>query len=83
MNRTFLIMTDSVLGCMEVRGHRLGLESFPGMKVLLKLGARVTDVEALLADCVVAVETDQHRISWRINPLSGLMTGRQREKGEG
>lgn len=44
---------------------------FPGVEVLLELGARVADVEALLADCVVAMETDQHSICGRVNPLSG------------
>lgn len=50
-------------GCAKVRGRRLGLRSFPGVKGLLELGARVADVEALLADCVVAMETDQHGTS--------------------
>lgn len=50
-------------GCAEVRGYGLCLKSFPGVEVLLELGARVEDVEALLAYCVVAMETDQHSIS--------------------
>lgn len=39
------------------------MRSFPGVKALLKLGARVADVEAFLADCVVAMETDEHSAS--------------------
>lgn len=54
----------------EVTGERV--RSFPGVKALLELGARVADVEALLADCVVAMETDQHSASGRVNPLPGL-----------
>lgn len=62
------------------RGHRLSVESFPGMKVFLELAACVSDVEALLADCVVTVEPDQHGISERINLLSGLnRTWKQRK----
>lgn len=40
-----------------------GQRSFPGVKALLKLGAGVMDVEALLADCVIAMEVDQHGVS--------------------
>lgn len=47
------------------------MRSFPGVKALLELGARVADVEALLADCVVAMETDQHSTSGRVDPLPG------------
>lgn len=42
------------------------------MEALLKLGAGVADVEALLADGVIAVETDQHGSSGGVDPLSGL-----------
>lgn len=60
-------------GCTEVRGRglRVCVRSFPGVKALLELGARVADVEALLADCVVAMETDQHSTSGRVDPLPG------------
>lgn len=58
-------------GCTEVRGHGLRVRSFPGVKALLELGARVADVEALLADCVVAMETDQHSASRRVDLLPG------------
>lgn len=58
-------------GCTEVRGYGLRVRSFPGVKALLDLGARVADVEALLADCVVAMETDQHRASGRVDPFPG------------
>lgn len=61
----------------EVTGE--GVRSFPGVKALLELGARVADVEALLADCVVAMETDQHSASGRVNPLPGLRRVRQRD----
>lgn len=49
----------------ELRGgQRSGaVRSFPGVKALLELGACVADVEALLADGVVAMETDQYGIS--------------------
>lgn len=33
------------------------------MEALLELGAHVADVEALLADRVVGMKTDQHRVS--------------------
>lgn len=48
------------------------MRSFPGVKALLELGARVADVETLLADCVIAMETDEHRASRRVDPLPGL-----------
>lgn len=72
---TFLVARVTVAvgvgrGCTEVRGHGLRVRSFPGVKALLELGARVADVEALLADCVVAMETDQHRGTGRVDPLS-------------
>lgn len=60
----------------EVRGHGLRVRSFPGVKALLELGACVADVEALLADCVVAMETDQHGVSGGVNPLPRLRRGR-------
>lgn len=64
----------------EVTGLRV--RSFPGVKALLELGARVADVEALLADCVVAMETDEHSTSGRVNSLPGLRTRRQTENHE-
>ena len=38
----------------------------------LELGARVVDVEALFADGVVAMETDQHNVPWCVDLLPGL-----------
>ena len=55
------------------------MRSFPGVKALLELGACVADVEALLADSVVTMETDQHSISRRVNLFPGLWEGRQRD----
>lgn len=60
-------------------GRRLSVESLPGVKVLLELGACISDMEALLADRVVAMETDQHGVSRGINPFSGLKMEKQRK----
>lgn len=54
------------------------MRSFPGMKVLLELDAHVADVEALLADSVVGMKTDQHSVSGRVNVLPGLRKGTRR-----
>lgn len=51
--------------------------SFSGTKVLLELGAHVADVEALLADSVVSVKTEQHGVARRVNLLPGLREGTQ------
>lgn len=64
-------------GCTEVRGHRLRVRSFPGVKALLELGAGVAEVEALLADCVVAVKADEQDASRRVDRLPGLRTERR------
>lgn len=61
----------------EVRGPRLRVRSFPGVKALLELGAGVAEMEALLADCVVAVKADEHDAPGRVDPLPGLRKERQ------
>lgn len=48
------------------------MRSFPAVKALLELGARVAEVETFLADCVVAMKTDEHDTSRRVDPLPGL-----------
>lgn len=53
------------------------MRSLPGVEALLELGARVADMEALFADCVVAMETDQHGVSGRVYSFSGLKNGRR------
>lgn len=42
------------------------------MEALLELGAGVAEVEALLADCVVAVEADEQDAAGRVDGLPGL-----------
>lgn len=39
------------------------MRSFPGVEALLELGACVPEVEALLADCVVAMKADEYHTS--------------------
>lgn len=68
-------------GCTKVRGHGLSVRSFPGVKVLLELGARVADVEALLADCVVTMETDRSRPFKKKNVLM-ICCGSHNSSGE-
>lgn len=53
------------------------VRSFPGVKALLELGAGVAEVEALLADCVVAVKADEQDASGRVDCLPGLRTERR------
>lgn len=48
------------------------MRSFPGVKALLELGACVPEVEALLADCVVAMKANEYHTSRRVDPLPGL-----------
>lgn len=45
------------------------------MEALLELGAGVAEVEALLADCVVAVEADEQDAAGRVDGLPGLSGG--------
>lgn len=45
------------------------------MEALLELGAGVAEVEALLADCVVAVEADEQDTAGRVDGLPGLSGG--------
>lgn len=42
------------------------------MEALLELGAGVAEVEALLANCVVAVEADEQDAAGRVDGLPGL-----------
>lgn len=48
------------------------MRSFPGVKALLELGALVAEVEALLANGVVAVEADEHHAPRRVDAFPGL-----------
>lgn len=48
------------------------MRSFPGVQALLELGAGVAEVEALLADGVVAVEADEQDAARRVDGLPGL-----------
>lgn len=54
------------------KGHKLHVRSFPAVKALLELSAHVAEVEAFLADCVVAVKADEHNTSRRVDSLPGL-----------
>lgn len=56
------------------------MRSFPGVEALLELGALVAEVEALLADGVVAVETDEHDAPGRVDALPGLRDGKTNMK---
>lgn len=46
------------------------------MQALLELGAGVAEVEALLADRVVAVEADEQDAAGRVDGLPGLRGGK-------